>query len=150
MTSGLFSTLAAAGILAVGASAAAGTISSNSLPPVAVAAAAASEASGNLCRVEIARSGAPGSSEIVRQALPGGECVCYMTTGPTGNNGDAESIVDALLRDRQCTNAPLVDAPPPQFAPLVAAALGGGAIAGGVGAAALGGLAAGLGSDSNG
>lgn len=150
MATDLIAVLAAAGMLGTSLAAVSGTLSGDILPPAVTTYAAEGETSGGLCQVQIARTGAPGSSEIVRQVLAGDECVCYMTTGPVGNNPGAEDLVAALLRERQCASAPLVTAPPPQFAPVVGAVLGAGALGGVVGLGAVGGLAAGLGSDSNG
>lgn len=62
----------------------------------------------NRCRVDVIRSGTPGTADIARQQLDSGQCVCIVTTGPASNNGSAEDVVTALLRDRTCGNAPLV------------------------------------------
>lgn len=148
MSSDFVMAFAALGFLGATFGSSTGTLSSEALPPAVTMSAAVSEAGGNLCRVEIARSGTPGSSEVVRQVLPDNECVCYMTTGPVGNNAGAEDLVTALLRDRECSTAPLVTAPPPQFAPV--AVIGGGLLGGLVAAAGAGGLGAGLGNKSNG
>ena len=61
---------------------------------------------GDKCQVQVIRAGAPGSSAIVRDSLPNGVCVCRITTGPSASNGAAESVVAALLRDRECADAP--------------------------------------------
>ena len=35
-------------------------------------------------------------------------CVCTLVTGPAGNNGNAEDVVTAMLRDRTCPNSQMV------------------------------------------
>jgi hypothetical protein len=58
------------------------------------------------CRVDVVRSGSVGTADISRQEFSDGSCVCTVTTGPSGNNGSAEEIVNRLLRDRECAGAP--------------------------------------------
>ncbi len=62
----------------------------------------------NRCRVDVIRTGTPGVADIARQVLDNGKCVCIVTTGAASNNGSAEDVVTALLRDRTCESAPLV------------------------------------------
>lgn len=62
----------------------------------------------DICRVDVIRAGTPGSSSVTREVLTDGSCVCSITTGPASDNGSAENIVTALLRDRSCADAPLV------------------------------------------
>ncbi|MDE2436572.1 MAG: hypothetical protein KGM49_09955 [Sphingomonadales bacterium] len=64
----------------------------------------------NACRVDVIRTGTPGSANVARQVLNNGRCVCIVTTGAAQSNGSAEAIVDALLRDRSCEGAPLAAA----------------------------------------
>jgi hypothetical protein len=63
-------------------------------------------AEGGTCRVDVIRSGSAGSADITRQTFSDGSCVCTVTTGPTGSNGSAETVVTNLLRDRECAGAP--------------------------------------------
>ena len=35
-------------------------------------------------------------------------CVCTLVTGPADNNGNAEDVVTAMLRDRSCPDSPMV------------------------------------------
>ena len=65
-----------------------------------------------------------------------GDCVCTISTGPELNNGAAEAIVVALLRDRECESTP---------PPGAKQGVGGGAAAAGGLAAAAAAAAAGLG-----
>jgi len=98
------------------------------------------------CRVDVVRTGAPGSADIARQDFADGSCVCTITTGPAGNNGSAESVVGALQRDRECHNG----AAPAEESN---GGIGAGAVAGallGLGALAAGAAAGGSGSDSAG
>jgi hypothetical protein len=62
-------------------------------------------AAGDKCRVDVIRTGAPGSADITRQTFNDGSCVCTITTGPNDNNGSAEAVVSNLLRDRECESA---------------------------------------------
>lgn len=137
----LFAILAAAGLATTGVAAVSATRSVDALPTGAVSLAQGDSGSGNLCRVEIVRTGTGGTANTVRRELEGGQCLCSMTTGPAGSNGSAEDLVNALLRDRTC------EGPPPAGAN---GGMNGGVLGGLIGAAALGGLAAGLGGKSNG
>lgn len=141
MSTQLFAILASAGLATAGLAAASATRSADALPTGAVALAADDQGGGNRCRVEILRTGPGGTAATVRRELEGGECLCSMTTGPEGNNGSAENLVLALLRDRTCEGAPPA---------AVDGGANGGLLGGLIGAAALGGLAAGLGGKSNG
>lgn len=62
----------------------------------------------NRCRVDVIRAGSAGSASVARQVLSDGGCVCIITTGPASDNGSAEDVVTALLRDRTCPDAPVV------------------------------------------
>ena len=61
---------------------------------------------GNKCRVDVIRSGTPGTADITRLVENDGTCVCTVTTGAANGNGSAEGIVTSLLRDRACDGAP--------------------------------------------
>jgi hypothetical protein len=111
-------------------------------------------AAGDKCRVDVVRTGAPGSADIERQTFTDGSCVCTITTGPNGNNGSAEATVSNLLRDRECAGPGMAAAD----TGAAAAAGGGGGMGGGavigvlfaVGALGVGVAAGGGGSDSPG
>lgn len=107
MSSQLIAGIAGAALAVSGLAIGAGTRSASALPGVAVIAGAASAATvtGGRCQVEVRRNGNPGSNDIRRQELDNGNCVCVITTGPSSANGAAEEVVNALLRDRECTNA---------------------------------------------
>lgn len=62
-------------------------------------------AAGDQCRVDVVRSGSPGTAGVTRQAFSDGSCVCTVTTGPASTNGSAETIVASLMRDRTCDGA---------------------------------------------
>lgn len=141
---------AAASVALVGAGLAdVGTRSIEAMPSIQTAFADGNGDGGDkLCRVDVIRSGTPGSADITRQELDSGQCVCIVTTGPASNNGSAEGIVTNLLRDRTCGDAPLAGKVVSE------AATGGGGsgtviltVLGVVGAA---GLAVALGTDSHG
>lgn len=138
MNTQLIALLASAGLATAGVAATSATRSADALPIGAVAFADGDGGGGGQCRVNIVRTGASGTANVVRTELEGGGCICTMTTGPANNNGSAEGLVDALLRDRTCQGPP------------AAGGVDGGLLGGLIGAAALGGLAAGLGGKSNG
>lgn len=101
---------AAASVALIGAGfVGAGTRSIDAMPTLQTAFADGADAGGdNRCRVDVLRSGTPGVADIARQTLDNGRCVCIVTTGPASNNGSAEDVVTALLRDRTCDGAPAV------------------------------------------
>ena len=110
MTSQIFAAIGAAGLMGAGIASANETRSFAALPAQSLMAAegiGAGATSGGECRVDVVRSGAPGSADVTRQVLNNGSCVCTITTGPSGSaNGSAEAIVGSLLRDRTCDGAP--------------------------------------------
>ena len=126
-------TLSAAALVAGGFAVGSETRSMGALPrsTALVAAGAAAASSTEKCVVDVVRSRAPGTSQIERDERPDGQCICRIFTGPSAGNGAAESVVDALLRDRECTNAPA--------APIdgSTAGAGAGAAGGGLGGAVL-------------
>ncbi len=144
MASQLIASIAAVGLLGSGLVAATETRSYAVLPALTATTVADGQgAGGEKCRVDVVREGLPGEAAITRQVLDNGDCVCTIRTGPASNNGSAESIVVALLRDRECAGAPLAYAPGSSGAGAGGAggAGGGGGGLGAGGAAALGGLA---------
>ena len=154
MSSQLIAAVAAVGLLGAGLSSAGETRAFQAVSaPVTMMAGGSALSDDAKCRVDVNRTGAPGSADITRQVLNNGGCVCIITTGQTAQNGSAEDIVKALLRDRTCDGAPLAAVANPGVTPAAAAASGGGmgavlpVVLGGVAAA---GLAVGLGKDSNG
>lgn len=136
MGSQIVATLAAGALLAGGFAAGTETRSMGALPrsTALVTAGAAAAAEGEKCLVEVVRTRAPGSSQIERDERPAdGRCICRIFTGPTAGNGAAESVVEALLRDRECTNAPAA----PIEGSTAGAAGSAGAAGGGLGGAVL-------------
>lgn len=111
----------------------------------------AGDASGDKCRVDVIRSGAPGAADVSRQTFSDGSCVCTVTTGPNGTNGAAETVVANLLRDRECAGTPAVVTDTGSAAAASGGGVGGGAVIGVLfGVAALGvGVAAGGGGGSD-
>jgi hypothetical protein len=138
LSSQIVASLAAAALVAGGFAAGSETRSMAALPSgsLVLAAAAAGSVPGDKCQVEVVRAGAPGSSVIVRDSLPNGVCVCRITTGPSASNGPAEDVVAALLRDRECADAPAA-ADTGQTAGQAGGAAGGAAGGGGLGGAVL-------------
>lgn len=133
MASQLIASIAAVGLLGTGLAAAGETRSFAVLPALtAVSVADGQGSGGQKCEVVVNRVGLPGAADITRQVLDNGNCVCTISTGPSSNNGSAEAVVVALLRDKECEGAP---------APGAEEGAGSGGGLGGGGAAALGGLA---------
>ena len=151
MSSQIIAGIVAAGLVGAGVASANETRSVSALPSQSLMAVDGIGAgAGGECRVDVVRSGAPGSADVTRQVFNNGGCVCTITTGPSGNaNGSAEAIVGALLRDRTCDGAPA-----PGNTGVQAAGSGGSSstlligLAGAVALAA--GLAVATGKDSNG
>ena len=152
MSSQIIAAIVAAGLVGAGVASASGTRSISALPGQSLMAADGAGAGGE-CRVDVVRSGAPGSADVTRQVLNNGSCVCTITTGPSGNaNGSAEAIVGSLLRDRTCDGAPA----PGNLGSQVAGAAGGGSGTSGtvltvlIAAGGAAGLIVALGNDSKG
>lgn len=65
-------------------------------------------ADASTCRVDVVRTGETGTVSSTRTVLRDQSCVCTLVTGPAGNNGNAEDVVTAMLRDRTCPNSQMV------------------------------------------
>ena len=63
------------------------------------------------CRVDVVRTGEAGTVSTTRTVLNDKSCVCTVITGPADANGNAEDVVTAILRDRQCAKSPMVGRP---------------------------------------
>ena len=155
MSSQITAAIAAFGLVGAGVASANETRSVSALPTqslMAVDGIGAGAGAGGECRVDLIRSGAPGSADVTRQVFNNGGCVCTITTGPSGNaNGSAEAIVASLLRDRTCDGAP----PAGELGQASGAAGGGGGTSGAVltalvAAGGAAGLIVALGKDSKG
>ena len=59
------------------------------------------------CRVDVVRSGEPGTVTSTRTVNSGG-CVCTLLTGPAQSNGNAEAVIADMVRDRNCPESPTV------------------------------------------
>ena len=64
--------------------------------------------SSGICRVDVVRSGLPGTVTSTRTVLNDNSCVCTLVTGPADSNGNAEDVVTVMLRDRNCPDSPTV------------------------------------------
>lgn len=141
MSSQTFAAAASLALLGAGLVSAEGTRSAMALPSMQMIEAADAVGSAAKCRVEVVRSGTPGTADITRLLEADGSCVCTVTTGPSTGNAQAEELVGSLLRNRSCDGAPPPNQNPTAFAPganplpLIAAPVG----AGGAAAAAAGG-----------
>lgn len=141
MSSQLTTATAVLALLGAGLASAEGTRSDSALPAAEAVPAVETAPSAAKCRVEVVRTGAPGTAAITRLAEAGGGCACTVTTGPSGANGQAEDVVGALLQNATCDGAPAPGQNPPAFAPgpnllpllAVPAAGAGAAVAGGAG-----------------
>lgn len=107
MTSQIIAAVAAVGLLGAGVAGAAGTRSFEALPSASAIVGQVDGGAAQKCQVLEHRDGAPGVADITREVLSNGGCICHVSTGPKGGNGAAEDVVTALLRDRECENAPL-------------------------------------------
>ena len=105
---------AAASVALIGAGAVApSSIRSSEAMPSVQSAVADGDGAGasNMCRVDVVRTGQSGTVTSTRAVLKDHSCVCTLVTGPAGNNGNAEDVITAMLRDRNCPNSPMVGAP---------------------------------------
>ena len=105
---------ATASVALIGAGAVAPTsFRSSEAMPIMQTAVADGEGAGDsgLCRVDVVRTGASGTVTSTRTVLRDHSCVCTLVTGPAGNNGNAEDVVTAMLRDRTCPDSPMVGGP---------------------------------------
>jgi hypothetical protein len=142
-----FGVLAATGLLTAGFAATGAVRSADALPVIMLTQGAAGA---DKCSVKVLRTGAPATSDIVRDQLPDGSCICIVTTGPAANNGAAENVVSDLLRERECDGAPAASNIGNQVGAAASTGGGGAVLPVVLGAVVAGGLAAGLGSSSNG
>lgn len=139
MSPQILAAIAAVGLIGAGVAGAAETRAFEAIPAMAAAGTEADVgAAAKKCTVNVFRNGAVGVANIGRQVLENGDCVCNVWTGPEGNNGSAEAVVTALLRDKECADAPAVEAATKAaFGPgAIGAAAAGVAGAGGLGLAA--------------
>ena len=149
MISQLLAAAASVALIGAGAVAPSSIRSSDAMPmSQSVTADGDGAADASTCRVDVVRTGETGTVSSTRTVLRDQSCVCTLVTGPAGNNGNAEDVVTAMLRDRTCPNSPMVG----QTVSEVARTGGGGGLiipvlVGVVGAA---GLAVALGSHSRG
>lgn len=157
MSSQILAALAAVSLVGAGVAGAAETRSVDAIPGASalVGSGMGGGSDDNRCRVDVVRSGAPGTADITRQVLNNGGCVCIVTTGQAASNGSAEDIVKALLRDRTCDGAPAAAVANNGVGQAVSTAATGGGGSGAVlpvllGAVAAGGLAVAAGKDSKG
>ena len=105
---------AAASVALIGAGAVApSSIRSSDAMPLAQSVTADGEGAGDarMCRVDVIRTGESGTVTSTRAVLKDHSCVCTLVTGPAGNNGNAEDVVTAMLRDRTCPDSPMVGGP---------------------------------------
>lgn len=150
MTSQFIAAAASVALLGAGFSAVDGTRSAEALPMNSASLADGDVAGGNRCRVDVIRAAPAGAASITRHVLTDGTCVCTVTTGPSGNNGNAESIVANLLRDRACEGAPAPGRPVAEAATGATGSAGGVVLPVLIGTVGAAGLAVAMGSDSKG
>ncbi len=58
------------------------------------------------CEVQVNRSAGAGSYDVTRQVKQGGQCVCFVRTGPESQGGNAEALLAALRESKDCSDAP--------------------------------------------
>lgn len=148
MTSQLLAAAASIALVGTGVAGTSGVRAFEAMPTRTSVVADGEGQGAGACRVDVVRSGEGGTVTTTRTVLNDGNCVCLVTTGPAGANGNAEDVVTGILRDRTCAESPTVGR-----AVSEAATTGGGSgviipvLVGVVGAA---GLAVALGSNSRG
>lgn len=117
MSTQIFTAAASLALLGAGLASADGTRPAAALPRTQMIVAAETASSAATCRVEVVRSGTPGTANITRLLEADGSCVCTVTTGPSNGNGQAEELVGSLLSNRSCDGAPPPSQNPTAFAP---------------------------------
>lgn len=117
MSSPFITAVASLLLFGAGLASAEGTRSAAALPAEQPIAPAEPNLSTGKCRIEVVRSGTPGTASISRLQEADGGCLCTVTTGPVEGNGQAEGVIEALLRDRSCDGAPAPNQSPTAFAP---------------------------------
>lgn len=141
---------ATASVALIGAGAVAPSLSrSSGAMPMSQISVADGESAGSsdMCRVDVVRTGQSGTVTSTRTVLKDQSCVCTLITGQSDNNGNAEDVVNAMLRDRRCPDSPMVGTPVSEAAGTSHGGLVIPLLVGVVGAA---GLAVALGSNSRG
>lgn len=99
------------------------------------------------CRVVVDRSQAPGVFDVTRQVLSGGDCICYVYTGPQPQANAIEGSIASLVQSRSCPAARVMSVPGEQT---VGAGLSQSQSGWLIGAAGLvGGIAYGISEDNN-
>lgn len=63
------------------------------------------------CEVVINRSQPAGVYDLTRQVTEGGNCICYVYTGPSSQSVAIENNLSALLRSKTCANAKVMNVP---------------------------------------
>ena len=63
------------------------------------------------CEVVINRSQPAGVYDLTRQVSDGGDCICYVYTGPSSQSVAIENKISALMRSRTCANASVMNVP---------------------------------------
>ena len=112
MFSQLLAAAASVALIGAGAVAPSSFRSSDAMPMAQSVAADGDGASdARMCRVDVVRTGESGTVTSTRTVLKDHSCVCTLVTGPAGNNGNAEDVVTAMLRDRTCPDSPMVGGP---------------------------------------
>lgn len=107
MTSQLLAAAASVALVGAGVAGTSGVRSFEAMPTASSAVGEGVGASG-MCRVDVVRSGNSGTVTSTRTVLNDGSCVCTLVTGPAGANGNAEDVVNGMLRDRTCPDSPTV------------------------------------------
>lgn len=109
MTSQLLAAAASVALVGAGVAGASGVRSFEAIPTQrTVVADGEGAAGGGQCRVDVIRSGDAGTVSTTKSVLEDNSCVCTVTTGPVGANGNAENVVTGILRNRTCADSPTV------------------------------------------
>jgi hypothetical protein len=85
-------------------------LAASAVVPVALAAGGAfAQSEAQACEVTVDRSQAAGTYDVTRQQLENGDCICYLYTGPAGQQSTTlENRVKALQASGECSDAPVM------------------------------------------
>lgn len=109
MTSQLLAAAASVALVGAGVAGTSGVRSFEAMPThTSVVADGEGVGASGMCRVDVVRSGNAGTVTSTRTVLNDGNCVCTLVTGPAGANGNAEEVINSMLRDRTCPDSPTV------------------------------------------
>ena len=109
MMSQLLAAAASVALVGAGVAGTSGVRSFEAMPNVTSAVADRDDGgSSKMCRMDVVRTGESGTVTSTRTVGRDHSCVCTLVTGPSGANGNADEVINAMLRDRTCPESPMV------------------------------------------